>query len=163
MLLATSARADLWTWGYTNGSDLTASGTFTTAGDASSPESITGITGTRNGDAILGVVPLGTDGGFIYDNMFSAASPHFNLSGLLFDVAGPTGHVNLYFDSGDSTWHDWTYSAIPGAVTDHAVRLTVQHVPEPGSFALFGLGVIGLLTSRRKGTKDSLSESLGTA
>lgn len=157
MLFATTARADWWAWSYTNGSDLTASGMFTTVGDASSPEAITGITGTRNGAAILGIVPLLADPGFSYNNLFSAAAPYVDVFGDLYKVEGLTGNVNVYFQ--DGALHDYTYSGLPGGTNDHIVRMTVQHVPEPGSLALFGLGAIGLLASRRKGTKDNMTST----
>jgi hypothetical protein len=61
-LVATAAPASTsWNWTYTE-AEITASGTFTTADlpDPTGGYLITGITGTRNGRAIVGLQPTGT-------------------------------------------------------------------------------------------------------
>lgn len=155
LTLPLTAQANqLWSWSYSNtgGDSISASGTFETLGNALTPESILSITGTRNGAAITGLVPLGTDGGFSYDNKFQALAPFFNNDGVLFNVPSPVGHVNLY--SVGAQLYDYTYSAIPpssriGAGTP--VTFSVAAVPEPETYAMLlaGLGLMGFIARRR--------------
>lgn len=155
-LASTAARADTWNWWYA-GSGVSASGTLTTFGNASSPEAVTSFMGLRNGDTILGLVPLATDGGFNYDNMFQSMFPVVNLAGILFDAgpgAAPSGHYNLFYDADLGTYLDGYYGVNGWVQT--AVEVRVEHqtapVPEPETYALMlaGLGVVGFISRRRK-------------
>ena len=47
---------------------------------------------------------------------------------------------------------------LPDRIEDFGILDKIVRVPEPASFALFGMGLIGLLTARRK-TKQKLFES----
>jgi len=146
-LASVAAHADtVWNFTY-SGDGVSASGSFTTVGDGSTPSAVTSISGTysdaqvANG-TIDGVVALGTDGGFYYDNLFGG-SPLFSNSGLLFDVDGGI-HVNLYTVGNDYRSVKW----LDGGVVDTAVTLAV---PEPGSVAMLlaGLGALGFASRRR--------------
>jgi hypothetical protein len=145
--MSATAMADtIWSWSYT-GSGVTASGTFTTSGSATSPESVLSITGTRNGQQILGLVALGLDSGFLYDNLFINSAPFFSNPGLLFDVGGGVGHTNLY-SIGDQLY-DFTYADSPpgaGVVPGIAVQFTVEAVPEPQPYVLIlvSLAILGI-------------------
>ena len=68
----------LWSWSYT-GAGIAASGTFTTddTPDGGGYYKITGITGSRNGVAIIGLQPTGQaipgNPGFPVDNLINAS------------------------------------------------------------------------------------------
>jgi hypothetical protein len=158
---ACSAHADspsFWDWSYT-GTGVSASGTLSVLGDASTPEAVTSFSGQRNGNTITGLVPLGADSArFIYDNMFTSSTPVVNLAGILFNVTGLAEHTNLYFDQ--NSYHEVSYFGT-GSWTDRVVDFNVtQHVsavPEPESLALLlaGLGVIGYHVKKKKPTAEA--------
>jgi len=149
-LASVAAHADT-AWNFTySGNGVSASGSFTTLGDGSTPSAVTSVTGTYSDAQVLhgtidGVVALGTDGGFYYDNLFGG-SPLFSNSGLLFDVDGGV-HVNLYTVGNDYRSVKW----LEGNVVDTSVSLKVSAVPEPGpvTMLLAGIGALGF-ASRRK-------------
>ncbi len=151
-LVGTSAHADtLWNFTY-SGDNSSASGSFTVAGDGTSPGAVTSITGTYSDATITngtidGLVTLGTDPGFNFDNLFGG-TPQFSNAGLLFDVNG-TQHVNLYSEG--NGYFNAAYEA-PGLLNE-AVSLTVTAVPEPGSIAMLlaGLGALAFTSRRRAG------------
>ncbi|MBC7941804.1 MAG: PEP-CTERM sorting domain-containing protein [Chitinophagaceae bacterium] len=136
---AGAAQADqLWAWSY-SGTGVTASGTFTTAGLAVAPEAVLSISGSRNGAAITGLVPLGADPGFIYDNLFQAAPPHFTDGGLLFSFSGGLPNVNLYYFDGE-------FIDLTAAGPEIPVSFSVTAVPEPSTVLamMAGLGLLGV-------------------
>ena len=154
-LASTAVRADTWNWWYT-GTGVTASGTLTTFGNASLPEAVLSFTGQRNGDVILGLVPLATDPGFNYDNLFQSSFPVVNLAGILYDAGpgvAPSGHYNWYFDQG--SYREIFYGQNGGTV-DQVVEVRLEHqtppVPEPQTYALMlaGLGTIAFIARRKK-------------
>lgn len=154
LLAAGAARADtLWNWSY-SGDGVTASGTFTTAGTALVPEDILSFTGTRNGTAILGLVPLDSDSNFIYDNQFTSVAPYFSEPGILYDIGGGTAgsHINIYWDSADGLIHDLQVDPTESFVIDTVVTFSVSAVPEPATYAVMALGlaVVGGVARRRR-------------
>ena len=144
------AAAGLWDFTY-SGNGVSASGSFETASQGSSaPSAVLSITGTYSDASITngvidGVVALGTDGGFYYDNAFGG-TPLFSNPGLLFDVNG-SQHVNIY--SIGSDYYSVTYEN--GGIPNTPVTLTITAVPEPTSIALLlaGLGALGIASRRR--------------
>lgn len=142
------AHADqTWAFSYSGGS-VTASGTFTTASAAPGAQDVLSISGERNGVAIVGLVPLGTDLNYIYDNQFDATAPHFTDAGLLMAMDGGQPNVNLYFFEGD--FYDLFDDG--GIFEPTPVSFNVTAVPEPATVLsmLAGLGLVGLQLRRRR-------------
>lgn len=144
--------AGSYDWEY-SGVGVTASGVLTVAGNATTPEAVMTFNGQRNGVDVDGLVPLGTDGRFLYDNMFSTVAPEVSWFGILFSASGL--NFNLYSDQG---LYREVFFDNSGAVIDHAVSFQVtQTVPEPETVALLlvGLGLIGFQLSKRKATMST--------
>ncbi len=141
LMCGTAAQAVTWAFSYT-GAGINASGTFTTAGSATSPENVLSISGFRNGVAITGLVPLGTDPDFTYDNLFTTASPNFTEGGVLFSLAGGNPNTNVYFFE---TGYFEVYVGAGGAV-DTPITWSVTAVPEPATVLsmVAGLGLLGV-------------------
>lgn len=141
LVCGTAAQADTWAFTYT-GAGINASGTFTTAGSALVAEDITSITGVRNGVAITGLVPVGSDPDFFYDNQFSATAPNFTDGGMLFSLAGGGPNTNVYFFE---TGYFEVYIGANGAV-DTPINWSVTAVPEPSTVLsmMAGLGLLGV-------------------
>jgi hypothetical protein len=153
-LVGTSAHADtLWNFTYA-GTGVSASGSFTTVGNGSTPSLVNSMSGTYTDGSTSGAITLipiasGTptyapDGLYIADNLFGG-SPQIDVWGLLF-LAG-TQEVNVYTDPSQgllSTTSHGGYVFTP--ITFNAVA-----VPEPASVAMLlaGLGALAF-TSRRR-------------
>jgi hypothetical protein len=112
-----------WKWGYT-GAGVDAWGTMTTTDVADSEGffEITGITGVRNGDAIISLQPTGTsipgNEPFVVDNLIKASG---ELSGDGFGYGTQSGSfANVFFA-------DW---ASPAGVIEFATRPSAQATSE---------------------------------
>ncbi|MDP2006645.1 MAG: PEP-CTERM sorting domain-containing protein [Rubrivivax sp.] len=137
------------TWAFTYaGGSISASGTFTTASAAPGAQDVLSISGVRNGVAILGLVPLGADTDYLYDNQFNATAPYFTDGGLLMAMAGGEPNVNFYFFEGD--FYD-LYNDGLGFI-ETPVSFNVTAVPEPATVLsmLAGLGLVGVQLRRRR-------------
>ena len=83
----------IWDWSY-SGSGVVASGTFTTndTPDGSGFYLITGITGTRNGETITGLQPVGTpipgNEPYAVDNLIRLGTPQLTGDGFGYSTAG---------------------------------------------------------------------------
>ncbi len=143
-----AAHADTtWAFSYT-GQDVTASGTFTTAGNALTPEAVLSITGFRNGQAITGILPLDSDDNFIYDNLFTSASPNFTEGGILFSVAGGQPNTNVYFSEGE-----YFEVYVDGlSAVNVPIVWSVTAVPEVSTVLsmMAGLGLLGVYMRRNR-------------
>lgn len=142
LVASTAAQALTWTFSY-SAPGITASGSFTTAGAALVAEDILSITGTRNGQAITGLVPVGSDPEFIYDNQFTISAPNFTDGGMLFSVAGGQPNTNVYFVDGE--YFEVYVDDVAGAINT-PITWAVTAVPEPSTaLALIaGLGMVGV-------------------
>ena len=147
LMCGTAAQAVTWAFSY-SAVGINASGTFTTAGAAATPEDVLSISGFRNGVAITGLVPVGTDPDFSYDNQFTAAAPNFTEGGVLFSLAGGGPNTNVYFFEGG---YREVYVDGGGAV-DTPISWSVTVVPEPATVLsmLAGLGLLGAYTRKAR-------------
>lgn len=151
---ATAQAVQVWNWQYSTDLGL-AHGTFTTAGAATNFEPILAMNGVYNGAAIRALVATGTDASFQYDNLFSADTRHFTLNGILFEVEGTMGRVNLFSIVSPTgvDFYEIHPIGVPGVpYIQSANALTVSPatpVPEPAAWASM-LGGLALLAAWRR-------------
>lgn len=158
LLWAQAASAATWNWSYF-GTDVSASGTFTTTGDAATAEAILNISGQRNGVNITALVPLSASydvrGNFFYDNLFTTSNHFFTEGGLLFDTGDATQKLsdlaNVYSHNGQLYDLTWASHRV-GDGFGTPVSFTVTAVPEPETYAMMmaGLGLVGFVSRRRR-------------
>ena len=141
--LVANANANLyfdWAFNGTHGgTDITASGTFSTDESTTTSGSFTGflinaISGNVNtSDAISSLVAPSISN----DNLVQAVDPSFDATGVAFIAAGV--NYQLFYDGSN-------YQLYNGTVTFAANSFSISEVPEPVNVALglFGIGVVGL-------------------
>lgn len=146
--LSANATSIFWDFSY-SGSGVSASGVLTTDSTlVSGAYAVTNITGQRNGEAILSLVPAGTFGNLFSDNLLFATGSFLDNAGITFTTA--TGAFNLcYLGSGCGSggYQDITNQG----VIFTPVTLNVTKVPEPATIGLFGVGLLLVgFAARRK-------------
>jgi PEP-CTERM motif len=151
LAFATRSQADAISFNY-SGDGVTVSGTLFGTGNGNGTWTITGITGTYNGIGIAGIVPLGADPSYIYNNLlYYPSDPLFvDNAGILFNVPG-VGDVNLYFDPSFG-YGNITGSLDPGFVTTAVIVDFSSPAPEPATLGLLGTGILGTLAVVRRRT-----------
>jgi hypothetical protein len=118
---------------------------LTTTNNGDGSYLVTGVTGTRNGVSVDGVVGPGASG-FIYDNLlFPAATPIVNYYGILYSAGGV--NYNLYSSNGYLEDH---YSPGGSLVTAHNLAVSLSQTPEPAGFVLIATGLLGVGCLRRR-------------
>ncbi|WP_326538132.1 PEP-CTERM sorting domain-containing protein [Pseudorhodoferax sp.] len=157
-LSAPQAWADVvWNWSY-GATGIQASGTFTTvdAPDADGFYLITGITGSRNGDAITGLYPTGTaipgNEPFELDNLVRLGpQDQLTVHGFGFSTASG-GYSNPFFADFLSPATYMEVFTTASSYNEVPVTFTASVVPEPASILLMlaGLGAAGFASTRRR-------------
>lgn len=143
------ATAEVYIGDFTLGSYGSGTANITTAGDASSGMSlITALSGTYNGNSITLLAP-GTYPDFVSpqnDNLFTTASPFFDLSGLGFSAGG--FNYNLY-----AVGPALAFCTNQGGNTCQGgleFSVTSPAVPEPATWAMMLLGFVAVGYSLRR-------------
>jgi hypothetical protein len=142
-----ASAAQLWNWSYSGGfwGSLGGSGTFTTD-DGPDPFTVTGITGTAEGQQITALLPPGAFYG--NDNLLFSAFPQLDFLGIAFTTTNNKSH--LLFWLGDeclvSQVHTLCYAMFaPASFVDYDFvdfsASLVAIIPEPSS--LFGFIILG--------------------
>ncbi len=160
LVSSSSSGSSSWNFDY-QGGPVSAMGSF----QVGTGDLITSITGVYTdsyvtGAAITGLVALGTDGAWTYDQKFNNfASMVFTNAGLLFSVVGLPSSVNVYSEggkyiNGTNVGNVYALQEVKWNVTQDG---TTPAVPEPKTYAvlLAGLAGIGGLVSRRRVTNHA--------
>lgn len=152
-----SARADMiWRWSYT-GTDINATGSLVTTDstDADGFHQILSISGNRNGDAIVGLVPTGTaipgNEPYDVDNLIRLSGPgQLSLKGFGYELASGAYANPYYADFLSPPSHAEVFTQGGVLVSELPVVFSASPVPEPSRLALVlcGLGAAGLWRRR---------------
>ena len=158
VLFSQHAAAEItWSWSYT-GNDIDAVGTLTTADvkDAEGFYEITGITGTRNGEAITALFPAGSaipgNEPFAVDNLIRIGGQG-QLSGDGFGFTTATGnHANPFFADFLPTPGYLEVFTTASRVTELPISFSATIVPEPNLYTLLlaGMGTLVVASVRRR-------------
>jgi hypothetical protein len=166
VLCAQTSKADtvLFDFSFT-GSSFNGSGTFTTIAEGGNQYLITGITGVADNSAITGLVNINSNDNILYSPGFEEtflgfpiAGPfNFDSQGLSFGLANGS-NVNLeevgsFFSADEAASLDTPKSNrdITESVDIDVEKISsTSPVPEPGTLALFGTGVLGAAGAIRR-------------
>ncbi|MDE2399205.1 MAG: hypothetical protein KGM91_27500 [Burkholderiales bacterium] len=146
-----ASAALIWNWSYSS-DGIAASGTFTTGdvADAAGYYDISAITGTRNGVAITGLTPAGTEipnnAGFPVDDLIASSSMGAQITGNGFgySLADGTSVNPFYADwSIPASYHEVLTSA-SAFLAETPIVFSASPLPEPASAGLVAAGLLAL-------------------
>ena len=134
------------------GTDVSAAGVLLASDNGDGSYEVMGISGTRNGDPILALIPAG---GFqVNDNLlFYPGVPHLDFGGISYSIAA--GDVNLYYGGGE--YYEFSGEATPEIA--FRVGPPTAPLPEPAPGVLVGCGLAGCAVfafSRRAARRRAL-------
>ena len=160
-----ATRADSYTFTISTGSTSTTPGTtFTVSGTLtgtpvpSNPGNpaieLTSITGASQGYNFTGVVPLGADTSFAYDNLVftNPNAIHVDALGDLLTLTSPIG-TSLAHVYNNGTYHVDIFDPndpvdiTPFAIDSFVLTPTPGAVPEPTSWLLLGTGILAVVVA----------------
>jgi hypothetical protein len=162
VVCAQTSKADTFSFSFT-GSSFSGSGVITATHDSGNEYTITGITGTTAGQTITGLLGAGTfdnNDNKLFDpgNLFGTFN--FDQQGISYQLgSGPTAsEVNIGEGSGFFILTTIADLNPPGKSPDvqEFVDVDVEKiastspVPEPGTLALFGTGILGAAGAIRR-------------
>ena len=161
-LYATTSFASPWTFDWTftgiNGSSVTASGTLTATSLGGGVFQVTSITGMRNGVAITGLTSYAGNHDLVY-----SSPPYLDYPGLAFVDANGFAY-NVFYDTSTTDAYNCGFVGYceigPGTPGTNglgpppdpiiSIDFTLTQVPEPGTLALLGTGILGLASVIRR-------------
>ena len=135
LMASMPAHAATFIFGFGNGYD-TASGVLTTTDSATDPLTITGITGTFDGNAITSLIAPG--GYAANDNLLNRSAPYLNVNGFSFVANGI--NQNIYYSAPEY----YTLNGIQPATAGTFSLREVAAVPEPATWAMMLTGFLGI-------------------
>lgn len=161
LVLCGTAGADAIPFAY-SGPGLSVSGTLFGSNNANGSWTITGIDATYNQIQIAGIVPVGVDPYFLYNNLYydSGYAPYaVDYLGIVFSVPG-LGDVNLCSETGAGgcgtggyasiLWDGGGYQFTQVALTQPSQSNSGPAIPEPSTLALLGGGLTAAGISVRR-------------
>ncbi|NYF88852.1 PEP-CTERM sorting domain-containing protein [Tunturiibacter empetritectus] len=156
---ASAAHADTFSFNFT-GSAFNGSGTITASASGSGVYTITNISGTVDNQAIsklLSVNAFDNNDNLLYSPGFLFGAYNFDTQGVSFQLGsggdrvniGQGGFLNLFevadLDPSKSSWDVTEYINI-----DVEKIASTSPVPEPGTLALLGTGILGVAGLMRR-------------